>query len=126
MSAYEVYWLKPERILYVNYKGHQTPETVNACMDLQAVELDKMSRPVVVLVNWQEVTSVEPGTIQSTSGHRGYSHPMAARGVLVGFDEQLAFQNTLSAYATRQSQHTIYFKTLDEALAYLKDLLEGD
>ena len=126
METYEVYWLEPDRVLFVNYKGFQTAETVHACMDLQAEELDRVTTPVIVLVNWEEVTGVEPDAIKSTQGHRGYSHPMATRGVLVGFDQQQAFENTVSAFSTRQSQHTIYFKTLAEAMDYLKGMLRND
>jgi hypothetical protein len=104
----EVYWLKPGRVLYVRYTGDQTAETLQACMDAQAAELDKLSVPAIVLVNWLEVTGVEPGALKSTRGHRGYSHPMAARGVLVGMDRSTAFQNEISAFTTRQSQHTKY------------------
>lgn len=122
----EVYWLKPGRVLYVHYKGYQTAETLQACMDAQADELDKVTTPVGVLVNWLDVTGVEPGAIKSTRGHRGYSHPMAARGVLVGMDRQFAFENEISAYSTRQSQHTKYFATMDAAMDYLRDMLRDE
>ncbi len=122
--AHDVYWLKPGRVLYVNYKGHQTPDTLKACLDDMAAEFDTVDHPVVVLINWLEVTSVEKGTLKSQPGHRAYSHPHAARGVLVGFDPTEALQNEITAVSTRRDKNTIYFATMDEAKAYLKDMLE--
>jgi hypothetical protein len=122
--AHDIYWLKTDRVLYVNYKGHQTPDTLNACLDDMAAELDKMTHPVVVLINWLEVTQADKGTLKSHAGHRAYSHPMAARGVLVGFDRQQAFENEITAVSTRRSKNTQYYSTMEEAMAYLNNMLE--
>ena len=121
--AHEIYWMKPERVLYVSYQGHQTPETLQATLDDMADHLDTVPHPVVVLINWLEVTEADPGVLKSNTGHRAYSHPMAARGVLVGFDPNEAFQNEVTAVKTRGSKNTQYYATLEEALDYLKDML---
>jgi hypothetical protein len=124
--AHDMYWLKPDRVLYANYKGHQTVETITACLDDMAAQFDTVNHPVVVLINWLEVTKTEPGALKEVSGHRAYSHPMAARGVLVGFDPRAAFENEVTAVNTRGDKNTIYFNTLEEAQAYLQDMLEVD
>lgn len=124
--THEIKWLKEDRLLYANYIGHQTVETITACLDDMASEFDKVDHPIFVLINWQEVTSMEPKALLEVSGHRAYSHPMAARGVLVGFDPLAAFQNQVTSTQTRGDANTIYFKTMDEALAYLDDFLKDD
>ena len=124
--AHEIYWMKENKLLYANYSGDQTVETITACLDEMAAEFDKADRPVFVLINWNEVTSMEPKALLEISGHRAYSHPMAARGVLVGFDPLAAFQNQVTATQTRGDANTVYFKTMDEALEYLKDFLKDD
>lgn len=122
--AHEIYWLKPDRVLYVSYQGHQTPATLKACLDDMANALDQVEHPVVVLINWLEVTSAEHNVIRSQLGHRAYSHPMAARGVLVGFDTAERFQNEVSAVKTRGSKNTQYYNTMKEALDYLQIMFE--
>lgn len=123
--AHEVYWLKPERILYASYQGFQTPETLKDCLDDMAAQLDTVSHPVVVLINWLEVTGAEPHVLRSQPGHRAYSHPMAARGVLVGFDVAERFQNEVTAVGTRGNKNTQYYNTMEEALNYLQEMLEA-
>src|SRR4051812_16672521 len=113
--AHHIYWLKPQRILYVSYQGHQTKETLKACLDEMADQLDTVSYPVVVLINWLEVTHAETGVLKSNLGHRAYSHPMAARGVLVGFGRQETFENEVTAVKTRGAKNTQYFDTLQDA-----------
>lgn len=122
--AHEIYWLKSDRVLYVSYQGHQTPATLKACLDDMANALDQVEHPVVVLINWLEVTSAEHNVIRSQLGHRAYSHPMAARGVLVGFDTAERFQNEVSAVKTRGSKNTQYYNTMKEALDYLQIMFE--
>jgi hypothetical protein len=123
--AHDIYWLEPDRVLYVNYKGYQTPETLKACLDDMVAYLDSVAEPIVILINWLEVTGQQKGTLKSQSGHRAYSHPMAARGVLVGFDPQEAFENEVTSVNTRQSKNTQYYKTIEEAMEYIKPMLEG-
>lgn len=122
--AHEIRWMKPERVLYVSYQGHQTPETLKACLDDMAAELDTVSRPVAVLINWLEVTQADPGVLKSNLGHRAYSHPMAARGVLVGFNPLHAFENEIVSVNTRGAKNTQYFATMDKALHYLEAMLQ--
>jgi hypothetical protein len=122
--AHEIYWKKPGRVLYVSYQGHQTPETLKCCLDDMADQLDTVDHPVVVLINWLEVTKADPGVLRSQLGHRAYSHPNAARGVLVGFDTIETFQNEVAAVKTRGAKNTQYYATMEQALDYLKDMLE--
>ncbi len=124
--ANEVFWLKSDQVLQVKYEGHQTKQTILACMDEQAAELDKAARPVIVLVDWRHVTGMDSDTLLGSKGHRGYSHPMAAQAILVGLSENQAFQNTVSAFSTRKSQHTQYMNTMEEAMDYLQDVLKDD
>lgn len=124
--AHEIYWLKPDRVLYVGYQGYQTVETITACLDDMAAQFDTVDHPVMVLINWGEVTETEKGALLKVRGHRAYSHPMAARGVLVGFDPQIAFENEVTAVNTRGDKNTVYFNTLDEAKNYLKNMLEEE
>ena len=124
--AHEVTWMKADRVLYANYKGHQTTETITACLDDMAQELDKAPQPVMVLINWLEVTETEPKALFNVKGHRAYSHPMAARGVLVGMPSQAQFENEVTAVRTRESKNTQYYSTMEEALDYLKHFLEDD
>lgn len=123
--AHEIYWMKPGKVLYVSYQGHQTPETLKLCLDAMAAQLDTVTQPVVILINWLEVTGSDTGVLRSHMGHRAYSHPMAARGVLVGFNPQEAFENEVTAVKTRQSKNTQYYQTIAEALDYLKPMLEA-
>lgn len=122
--THEVYWMKEDRLLYANYIGEQTVDTITACLDDMVAEFDKVDHPVFVLINWLEVTTMEPKALLQVSGHRAYSHPMAARGILVGFDPLSAFQNQVSATQTRGDANTIYFKTMDEAMQYLEAYLK--
>lgn len=124
--AHEVYWMKKDKLLYANYVGHQTVETITACLDDMVAEFDAVQSPVFVLINWTEVTSMEPKALLEVTGHRAYSHPMAARGVLVGFDPVAGFQNQVSSTQTRGTANTIYFKTMDEALVYLENFLDDE
>ena len=122
--AHEIRWLKPERVLYVSYQGHQTPDTLKACLDDMAAALDTVSYPAVVLINWAEVTESDKDVLRSQPGHRAYSHPMAARGVLVGFNPLEVMMNETTAVNTRGSKNTQYFQTMDEAMEYLQPMLE--
>jgi hypothetical protein len=124
--THEIYWLRAERVLYVSYQGYQTPETLQWTLDAMADELDTVNRPVVVLINWLNVTGSERGAVLKMRGHRAYSHPMAARGVLVGFDPQLSFENEVSAVQTRGDKNTMYFNVMNEAMEYLQPMLEMD
>lgn len=122
--SHEISWLRPDRVLYVSYQGDQTPETLQWTLDAMADELDTVDHPVVVLINWLEVTSVERGAVLKMRGHRAYSHPMAARGVLVGFDPQLSFENEVSVMQTRGDKNTTYFNSMEHAMAYIQPMLE--
>jgi hypothetical protein len=122
--AHDIRWLKPDRVLYVSYQGHQTPDTLKACLDDMATALDTVSHPVVVLINWAEVTQGDKDVLRSQPGHRAYSHPMAARGVLVGFNPLEVMMNETTAVNTRGSKNTQYFQTMDEAMEYLQPMLE--
>jgi hypothetical protein len=121
---HDIHWLKAGRVLYVNYKGHQTSDTIGVCLDDMAAQLDQVDRPVVVLINWLEVTESDTGALLKQRGHRAYSHPMAARGVLVGFDPQEAFENEVTALKTRQGKNTQYFRTIEEAMDYIRPMME--
>ena len=122
--THEVYWIKEDRLLYANYIGHQTVETITACLDDMVKEFDKVDHPVFVLINWTEVTEMDTGAVLKVQGHRAYSHPMAARGVLVGLDKQAGFENQVTAQQTRGESNTIYFKTMDEANKYLESFIK--
>ena len=124
--AHEINWMKPDRVLYVNYQGHQTTETITACLDEMATELDKATQPVIVFINWLEVTETDPKALFNVKGHRAYSHPMAARGVLVGMPAQAQFENEVSAVKTRESKNTQYYNSMDDALAYIHHFLDDE
>lgn len=123
--AHEIYWLKPKHVLYVSYQGHQSPDTLKACLDDMATHLDTLTHPAAVLINWLEVTGSDSGVLKSHRGHRAYGHPMAARGVLVGFNPLEAMLNESTSVNTRGDKNTAYFSTMDAALDYLKPMLEG-
>ena len=124
--SYEIYWLRPERVLYVNYQGYQTPETLQWTLDGMAAELDTVRTPVIVLINWLNVDGYERGAVLKMRGHRAYGHPMAARGILVGFDPQLSFENEVSVVNTRGDKNTMYFNIMEDAMAFLQPMLEMD
>ncbi len=124
--AHDISWMKPDRVLYVNYKGYQTEKTLIECLDEMAAELDKVTHPVAILINWQEVEGLELKALLNVRGHRTFSHPMAARGVLVGMDRRTRMENEISSVQTRQSKNTQYYDTMEEALEYLKHMLEDD
>ena len=124
--SHEIYWLRPERVLYVNYQGYQTPETLQWTLDDMAGELDMVKNPVAVLINWLNVEGCERGAVLKMRGHRAYSHPMAARGILVGFDAQLSFENEVSVVNTRGDKNTRYFNSMEAAMAFLQPMLEMD
>lgn len=121
--GHEVTWLKPERVLFANYIGYQTVETITACLDEMVGALDTVSRPVMVLINWKEVTGMDMKALMQVRGHRAYSHPMAARGVLVGMPRQAQFENEVTAVSTRDITNTQYYNTMEDALDYLKNFL---
>src|ERR1041385_2315170 len=121
--THEVKWLKPDRLLYVSYQGHQTPETLKACLDDMAAQLDTVKYPIMILINWLEVTEAEPKVLQSQPGHRAYSHPMAARGVLVGFDNVEKYFNQTAVATTRGYSNTQYFDTMEAAMEFLEPVL---
>lgn len=121
--AHEVRWIKPERLLYVSYQGHQTPDTLKACLDAMADQLDTVKQPVWILINWLEVTSAEKKVLMSQPGHRAYSHPMAARGLLIGFERLEAFENEVAVVNTRHEKNTQYFDSLEQAMEYVQPFL---
>lgn len=122
--AHDVYWMKPGRVLYVNYKGYQTEKTLVECLDDMEAELDKVDTPVAILINWAEVEGMDLKALLNVRGHRTFSHPMAARGVLVGMDKRTRMENEISSVQTRQGKNTQYYETMEEALEYLKHMLE--
>lgn len=122
--AHDIEWRKFDSVLYVNYKGHQTEDTIRACLDDMAAELDKATHPVVVLINWLEVTEHDPKALFNLKGHRAYSHPMAARGVLVGMNKQAQFENEVTAVKTRSDKNTQYYDTMEEAMDYIQYFMD--
>ncbi len=122
--AHEIRWLKPDRVLYVGYQGHQTPETLKACLDDMATALDTVTFPVMVLISWLEVTKGNKDVLRSQAGHRAYSHPMAARGILVGFNPLEVMMNETTAVNTRGSKNTQYFQTMEQAMEYLQPMMD--
>ncbi|MBZ0310503.1 MAG: hypothetical protein K8I82_30870 [Anaerolineae bacterium] len=124
--GHEISWMKPGRVLYVNYKGYQTVKTLTACLDDMAAELDKVDHPIALLINWREVEGMELKALLNVRGHRTFSHPMAARGVLVGMDRHIQMENEISSVQTRQTKNTQYYETMEEALEYLKHMLEDN
>lgn len=121
--AHDVFWLKPERLLFVRYKGHQTVETLTACLDAMAAEFDRVRAPAIVLIDWRPVEKMDFKALITVRGHRAFSHPMAARGVLVGMDVQTRFENEISVTTTRGDKNTHYCDTMVQALETLKDVL---
>jgi hypothetical protein len=122
--AHTIFWLKFPMLLYVSYEGHQTLDTVVGCLDGMAEELDKATQPAMILIDWRKVSETEPHVLLKAKGHRAFSHPMAARGVLVGMDKQTRFENEISAVQTRDSKNTQYYDTIAEALDYLQYFAE--
>lgn len=122
--AHDVYWMKPGRVLYVNYKGYQTEKTLVECLDDMERELDQVDTPVAILINWTEVEGMDLKALLNVRGHRTFSHPMAARGVLVCMDKRTRMENEISSVQTRQGKNTQYYETMEEALEYLKHMLE--
>jgi hypothetical protein len=123
--AHDIYWLKPGAVLYINYRRDQDVATISDCLDDVAEQLDSVDYPVVVLINWLDVTDVQPGALLDAGGHRAYRHPMAARLVLVGFPRQARFENEVAVVRTRGEKNTRYFDTMEPAMDYLKDMLAG-
>ncbi len=121
--THEISWLKPDYVLYVAYQGHQTPDTLKACLDEMALYLDSVSAPIVLIISWLEVTEADRDVLRSQLGHRAYSHPMAARGVLVGFNPLEVMMNESTAMSTRGSKNTQYFPTLADAMEYIEPML---
>jgi len=121
--THEIKWLKPNHLLYVSYQGHQTPDTLKACLDDMADQLDTVSYPIMILINWLEVTEAVPNVLRSQPGHRAYSHPMAARGVLVGFDNVEKYFNQTAVASTRGYSNTQYFDTMEQAMDYLQPVI---
>jgi hypothetical protein len=124
--AHEISWMKPKRVLYVNYQGYQTTETITACLDEMVAEMDTVDEPIVVLINWTEVTGTELKALFNVRGHPAYSHPMATRGILVGMPNQAKFENEVTAIKTRESKNTQYYETMEAALRYLQPFLDGE
>ena len=122
--THDIHWLKPDRVLYVGYQGHQTPETLKACLDDIAAALDTVTFPIMVLISWLEVTKSDKDVLRSQAGHRAYSHPMAARGVLVGFNPLEVMMNETTAVNTRGSKNTQYFQTMEQAMEYLQPMMD--
>lgn len=122
--AHEIYWMKPDRVLYVAYKGIQNEATLTACLDEIASALDTVSNPVAVLIDWREVEALALKALLNVNGHRTFSHPMAARGVLVGMDKRTRMENEISSVQTRGGKNTQYYDTMEEAMEYLKNMLE--
>lgn len=120
---HEVYWYKPDRVLYVAYKGYQNETTLVECLDDMAAALDTVTFPVAVLIDWREVEGMELKALLNVRGHRTFSHPMAARGVLVGMDKRTRMENEISSVQTRGGKNTQYYDTIEEALEYLKEML---
>lgn len=125
-ETHDMYWLKIGRVLYVNCKGHQTIETIQASLDDIAQQCDHANQPVMILVNWLETTHLDAGALLNQQGHRAFSHPMAARTVSVGLNPQQAFENEVAAVKTRRSKNTQYFHTLEEAMDYLDPMIHMD
>lgn len=122
--THEIRWLKEGRVLYVGYQGYQTPDTLKACLDDMAAALDTITYPAVVLISWVEVTQSEKDVLRSQPGHRAYSHPMAARGVLVGFNPLEVMMNESTAVSSRGSKNTQYFPNIESAMEYLQPMLD--
>jgi hypothetical protein len=116
--THEIYWLRPERVLYVSYHGYQTPETLQWTLNAMGDEMESVSHHVVDLIKCLEVSGPERGALLKMLGHRAYSHPMAARGVLVGFDPQLSFENEATVMNTRGDKNTMYFSHMNDAMNY--------
>jgi hypothetical protein len=122
--AHEIRWLKQDRVLYVSYLGYQTPETLKACLDDMAAALDTVTHPIVILINWAEVTKSDKDVLRSQPNHRAYSHPMAARGVLVGLNPLEVMINETTAVKARGSKNTQYFQSMNDAMEYLQPMLD--
>ncbi len=120
---HEIHWIKEDRVLYVAYQGHQSPDTLKDCLDDMALYLDTVRAPIVMIISWLEVTSSDRDVLRSQPGHRTYSHPMAARGVLVGFNPLEVMMNETTAMNTRGSKNTQYFPSMVEAMEYLEPML---
>lgn len=121
--AHEINWMKENRVLYVSYQGHQTRDTIKACLDDMATYLDAVPNPIALIISWLEVTSSDVNDLRANMGHRTYSHPMAARGVLVGFNPLEAMMNETTVVNTRGSKNTQYVSTIEEAKEYLEAML---
>jgi len=121
--AHVIHWMKENRVLYVSYQGYQTDETIKACLDEMAEYLDAVPQPIAMIINWLEVTGYDKDALRSQAGHRTYSHPMAARGVLVGFNPLEAMLNETTVMNTRGSKNTQYVSTIEEAKEYLEAML---
>ncbi len=121
--AHEIRWMKENRVLYVSYQGQQTSDTIKSCLDDMAAYLDAVPNPIAMIINWREVTGYNVADLRSQMGHRTYSHPMAARGVLVGFNPLEAMLNETTVMNTRGSKNTQYVSTMEEATEYLEAML---
>lgn len=120
---YEISWMKPDRVLMVRCYGHQNEEAIRSCLDGQLEYLDAQTEPIIVVVDWRDVIETDQRALLNLRGHRTYSHPMVARGVLVGMARQEQFENEVSAFTTRESKRTQYFKTMEEVLDYIQNYL---
>ena len=120
--THKIEWLKLDRVLLAEFSGHQTEEALRACLDEMAAIFDTCDSPVVALIDWRGVTQRDLKSLLNMHGHRAYSHPMAARSVLVGMDKLAQFENEISAVKTRQTKNTQYYDTMEEAMVYLNQM----
>jgi hypothetical protein len=88
--------------------------------------LDTVISPVMILINWLEVEGMETRALLQLKGHRAFSHPMAARGVLVGMSAGTRMENEISSVKTRESKNTQYYDTMEQAREYLEHFLADE
>jgi hypothetical protein len=125
--AHNIVWLKPDRLLYIDYLGHQTAATLHACLDEIAEVLDQSANPVIMIINWGNVTEADPKILINARGHRAYDHPKAARALLLGMDSNEKFQNEVSAHSSRDTgSHTRYTNSIDEAMDFVRDFFDSE
>lgn len=119
-------WLRERRVLLVDCFGHQTADTLLACLNDQLPYLDSVDHPIMLIVDWSKVEETDLHILTKSAGHPAYSHPMVARAINVGMNRIDAFQNEIAAAKSKEISHTKYVHTMDDALEFVRSYLDDD
>ncbi len=120
--SFRLSWAVEHRIILCQYIGHITLETVNEAARKAVPMVENGQQPIHFIMDVQEMSGLHYGVQEGASRQFPFDIHSIGWIVYVGSRENAFYQFMATALAQYHGLRMRWFETMQEALAFLKDV----